>query len=77
MQPEGILSLHLSGIHTADSPPEQTSGQYEISVPNFSRAITALLRALHQGDDGFSQPLCSTVSNIKLAGHPVWKHQAF
>lgn len=74
-EPEGnVRCPHLPGIHTAEDPSEETSGQYEKSVPNFSRAITALLRALHQRVDGSTQPRCSGVSpNDKVVGYPGCK----
>lgn len=54
-------SLHLPGIHTAE-PSSEEKGQYETTVHNFSRAISALPRAVFQNIDGCTQPLCSGVS---------------
>lgn len=78
-EPEGnVRCLHLPGVHTAEPRSEETSGQYEMSVPKFTRAITAFLRAFLRRVDGSTQPLCSGVSpNDKVINRVSWAKTLF
>jgi len=79
-EPEGnVRCLRFPGNYAVEIPSEETLGQHEMSVPSFSRAITALLgvfhrrvgRALRQRVHGSTQPLCPGVSpNNKVTGYP-------